>query len=138
MSHIKEIRPGMWIVSGGSFVLAAALLVNLLFPPQVAAVSLVVMLIGDTAAALIGRKFGKHPASNGKSVEGVAAFIIAGYAAFAAVSAIAGAPCFFYLAGIPAVLLAAAAELFEKQLHLDDNFSIPLCTGGMVMLFSLF
>ena len=134
----KEIHPGMWVVSGGSFVLAAALLVNLLFPPRVAAVSLVVMLIGDTAAALIGRKFGRHPAPNGKSVEGVIAFILAGYAAFAVVSLIAKVPCFFYVAGIPAVIAAAAAELFEKQLKLDDNFSIPLCVGGIVMLFSLF
>ena len=33
---------------------------------------------------------------------------------------------------IPAVLLAAAAELFEKQLHLDDNFTIPMCVGLVI------
>ena len=43
----KEVHPGMWIVSGGAFVLAAALLVNLLFPPCIAAPSLAVMLTGD-------------------------------------------------------------------------------------------
>ena len=115
----KEVRPGMWIVSGGSFVLAAGVMVNLLFPPAIAAAALAVMLIGDTAAALIGRKFGKHPAPNGKSWEGVAAFVIA----------ISGSAGYFFISGIPAVILAAVAELFEKQLHLDDNFSIPLCTG---------
>ena len=128
----KEVKPGMWIVSGGSFVLAAALLVNLLFEPYIAAPSLAVMLTADAAAALIGRKFGRHKAPNGKSWEGVAAFIQVGYGALAAVLAIAGAPAGFFVAAIPAVILAAAVELFEKQLRLDDNFSIPLCIGAVL------
>ena len=128
----KEVRPGMWIVSGGAFVLAAALLANILFPPHIAAPSLAVMLTGDAAAALIGRKFGRHRAPNGKSWEGVAAFVIAGYAVLALVNWLSGGPDTFYYAGIPAVILAAGAELFEKQLHLDDNFSIPLCVGAVL------
>lgn len=128
----KEVHPGMWIVSGGAFVLAAALLVNLLFPPCIAAPSLAVMLTGDAAAALIGRKFGRHQAPNGKSYEGVAAFIVVGYAALALVNFCISSPALFYWAGIPAVILAAIAELFEKQIRLDDNFSIPLCVGGVL------
>ena len=27
------------------------------------------------------------------------------------------------------VILAAIAELYEKQLHLDDNLTIPILTG---------
>lgn len=125
----KEIHKGQWIISGGSFVLAAALLVNILFVTPVAAAALAVMLTADAAAALIGRKFGFHRAPNNKSWEGVAAFIICGYIALAMVSALVHAQMYFYLLGIPAVILAAAAELFERQLHLDDNFSIPLCIG---------
>ena len=129
----KEVKPGMWIVSGGAFVLAAALLVNLLFVPHIAAPALAVMLTGDAAAALIGRKFGRHKAPNNKSWEGVAAFIFVGYGALAAVTALApAAPTYFFLAGIPAVTAAAIAELFEKQLKLDDNCSIPLCVGAVL------
>ena len=129
----KEVKPGMWIVSGGAFVLAAALLVNLLFVPYIAAPSLAVMLTGDAAAALIGRKFGRHKAPNNKSWEGVIAFILVGYGALAAVTALApAAPSYFFIAGIPAVILASVAELFEKQLKLDDNFSIPLCVGAVL------
>ena len=126
----KEVKPGMWLVSGGAFVLAAALLVNLLFPPFIAAASLAVMLIADAAAALIGRKFGRHKTVNGKSLEGFAAFITAGFIALSAVLAACGLP--FYGRGLIAVIVAALAELFQKQLIVDDNFSIPLCVGAVL------
>ena len=125
----NEVKPGQWVVSGGAPVLAAALLVNVLFVPFIAAGALVVMLTGDAAAALIGRKFGRHKTVNGKSWEGFIAFIVTGYAALAAVLAITGLLREFYLWGLAGVVLAAAAELFQKQLKVDDNFSIPLCVG---------
>ena len=31
---------------------------------------------------------------------------------------------------------AAVAELFQKQLKIDDNFSIPLCVGAVLFLVS--
>lgn len=130
----KEVKPGMWLVSGGAFVLAAALLVNLFFPPFIAAASLAVMLTADAAAALIGRKFGRHKAPNNKSWEGVAAFILVGYGALAVILTITGAPAGYYIAGIAAIIPAAGAELFQKQLRIDDNFTIPLCVG--IVLFA--
>ena len=93
------------------------------------------MLTSDAAAALIGRKWGRHPAPNRKSWEGFAAFILVGYAAVGIVTALGGGPAVFYAAGIPAVTAAAFAELFEKQLHIDDNFSIPLCVGAILLIF---
>lgn len=72
----KPPAPGAWIVSGGAYVLAAALLVVILYAPLAAAGALAVMLTGDAAAALVGRRFGRHKAPNNKSYEGVAAFIV--------------------------------------------------------------
>ena len=40
-----------------------------------------------------------------------------------------GAPPRLFLAGAAAIIPACAAELFEKQLHIDDNFSIPVIIG---------
>ena len=128
----NEVKPGQWIVSGGAPVLAAALLVNVLFPPFIAASALAVMLTGDAAAALIGRRFGKHRTVNGKSWEGFAAFIAVGFAALAAVLAIMGLFPAFWFWGLGGVILAAVAELFQKQLKVDDNFSIPLCVGAVL------
>ncbi|MBR7138294.1 MAG: hypothetical protein IKD44_01980 [Lentisphaeria bacterium] len=132
-----DVKPGQWIVSGGAPVLAAALLMNLLFTPLIAAGAMAVMLTGDAAAALIGRKFGKHKAVNGKSWEGFISFILVGYGALSVVFFLKSVPAKFYLWGIAAVVLAALAELFQKQLKVDDNFSIPLCVGA-VLFFSSF
>lgn len=130
----NEVKKGQWIVSGGAPVLAAAMLVNILFPPWIAACSLAVMLTGDAAAALIGRKFGKHKIVNGKTWEGTLSFILAGFTGTAAVLAVTQRPGTDYLTGLGAVIIAAAAELFQKQLKLDDNLSIPLCTGAVFFL----
>lgn len=117
----KPPAPGAWIVSGGAYVLAAALLVVILYAPL-------------AAAALVGRRFGRHKAPNNKSYEGVAAFIVVGAVALSILFAVTGAPCKFYFAGYLALFPAAAAELFEKQLRLDDNFSIPLIVGLALQL----
>ena len=35
------------------------------------------------------------------------------------------------------LVLAAVAELFQKQLKMDDNFSIPLCVGAVLFFTSI-
>ena len=136
----NEVKPDQWIVSGGAPVLAAALLVNLLFPSPIAAGSLGVMLSGDAAAALVGRIFGRHKLVNGKSLEGCLAFVAVAATVLFGILYISRANvpdgC-FYLA-LPAVLLGATAELFTKQLKIDDNFTIPLSTGAVLVIAFIF
>lgn len=125
----KEPQPTDWVISGSPPVWCAAFLVTLFFPTQAAATALAVMLIADTCAALIGRRFGKHKI-NGKSVEGCIAFFLGGMIAFAVIAlfypALSKTAIFCGTAGI---LIAMFAELFEKQIHIDDNLSIPLTVG---------
>ncbi|MBO5959818.1 MAG: phosphatidate cytidylyltransferase [Lentisphaeria bacterium] len=130
-----KIKRGQWVVSGSTPVFAAAALVTLLFPQQIAAIALGVMLLADTAAALIGRRFGKHKTVNGKSLEGVIAFCVTGslwaclllyFAGLLTVTTATGA--------VVGVILASIAELFEKQIRMDDNFSIPLISGFIIWL----
>ena len=125
----QEPEPGAWIISGGPYVFASAALTLALFAPPAAPAAMAVMLLGDTAAALIGRRFGKHKAWNGKSWEGVAAFLVAGFLGASLFLALGGAAPALYGWALIGVFPAAAAELFEKQLRLDDNFSIPLVMG---------
>jgi dolichol kinase len=47
--------------------------------------------------------------------------------------------CGILLGAILGVILAAVAELYEKQLHLDDNLTIPILTGlPAALIFYLF
>lgn len=126
-----EPRPGQWIISGGPYVFAAALTVTFLVPSPVAAACMAVMLCGDTAAALIGRKFGRHAAVNGKSVEGCLAFCLAGYA-----GAMAFTQGGFAGVMIPCVIAGMLAELFEKNTRVDDNFSIPVVSALVWLAFT--
>lgn len=134
----SEVKPGQWIVSGGAPVLFAAILVNVLFTSPIAAASLVVMLTGDAAAALFGRRFGKHKIVNGKSLEGTLSFIIVGFAFLSIVGTICHAGKWFYLFGLAGTILAAVVELFTAQLKIDDNFTIPLTAGAVLSLSLLF
>ena len=125
----KTPEPSDWVISGGPPVWGAAFLVTLLFPTQAAATALAVMLIADTCAALIGRKFGKHKI-NGKSIEGCIAFFLGGAAAFTVIAFFYPAPTVTaIICAACGIFLAMLTELFEKQIHIDDNFSIPLTVG---------
>ncbi|MDF3820123.1 dolichol kinase [Leptospira sp. 96542] len=54
----------------------ANFLVVLFFPPAVAILSILFLVIGDPSAAYIGSKYGKHRFYNGKSREGILGFFI--------------------------------------------------------------
>lgn len=120
---------GKFEFSGGPYVLASALLTVMLFEPRIAACAFSVMLIGDTAAALVGRKFGRTKFSNGKSLEGILAFVAFSILVLAVCGCIFSYPALLYLTGVVGIILAAVAEFYEKKLHIDDNFSIPVIVG---------
>ena len=129
-----EVRQGMWIISGGPYVFASAALSLFLFVPWIAAGAMSAMLLGDAAAALIGRKFGKHKTFNGKSLEGIAAFIVSAAIGILAAVHFSGAVQVSWWIILLASIAGSLAELFEKQLKADDNFSIPLVVGAVLWL----
>lgn len=47
-----------------------------LFPPEISILSMLFLVIGDPTAAWVGTFYGKRRFSNGKSVEGIIAFIV--------------------------------------------------------------
>ena len=94
-----------------------------------------VMLLGDTAAALVGRRWGRTRFPNGKSLEGVIAFVAVGTAGFAVFLAFRGLPLGRLLpVSLAAAVAGALAEFFEKKIHVDDNFGIPLFSGWTAVL----
>ncbi len=134
MLREKETKCGFHF-SGSPYVLAAALFSCLLFPALNAAVALSVMLISDTAAALIGRICGKHKMNNGtKSIEGSCAFLLFGFLILYFVDLFLHPAPLFLLKGGIGVFLAMFAEIYENKIKIDDNLSIPLIIGTCLSL----
>lgn len=124
---------GKFRPSGSPYVLGGALAAALLFAPDVAACAMAVMLISDTAAALIGRPFGKHKINRGKkSVEGAAAFFVSGAGVVAAFAAMRGLPDTFVYGGLVGVSAAMFAEVYENRIKVDDNLSVPVIVGAFI------
>ncbi|MFH1699993.1 MAG: diacylglycerol/polyprenol kinase family protein [Candidatus Zixiibacteriota bacterium] len=117
-----EVKGGF---TGASYILTTALICIIFFPKPIAIAALVFIIIGDTAAALVGRKYGKHKLCRKKSIEGSLACL----ASLAVVSfLIPGLPTPIGLVG---ALTATLAEAFCGRL--DDNLFVPI-SSGLVML----
>lgn len=127
----RESKPGRFRFSGAPPMYASACLTALCFTPRVASCAFAILILSDTAAALIGRKWGRRRFSNGKSLEGSLAFLLVG-CVIAVCYCLAGgledATIAIWLAGVAA---ACVAEFFNEQIHLDDNFTIPLIFGAV-------
>lgn len=134
MMRAKEKEKGFHF-SGAPYVLAAAFLSTTLFPTIAAMFGLTVMLLSDTAAALIGRKFGTHKiALSNKSVEGSIAFWITGFIVLLIYVFAFHLPDLSILQGMIAITLAMLAEIYEKKIRIDDNLSIPMICSFLLTL----
>ncbi len=114
--------------TGAAYILTTACLVIALFDKPVAIASLAFIMTGDTAAALVGRKFGVHRFKH-KSLEGSLAFLAAAIIAA------------FFIPDLPiniGLIGAAVATITEAvSFKIDDNATVPL-VSGLVMHLLLF
>ncbi len=119
---LKEAEGGR--PTGVPFFLGGLLVSLLLFDRSVALAALIILSIGDPAAAMVGRRWGRIRLG-AKSLEGTAAFAIA------AVSAVALLGLFWPVPAMPVyvlgAILGAGAELMPGGVN--DNLTIPLLAG---------
>ncbi len=114
--------------TGATFFLLACFLVVLIFPKTVAILSIIILVVCDTCAAIVGMSMGKHKLLD-KSWEGFIAFIVSGLIVvvlyfFATQEPLASYDIYYYaLAG---VFFSAIAELVAKKIKIDDNLIIPI------------
>ena len=113
-------------LSGASWVVIGAALTTLIFNENTAIIGLLVLSLADSAAAIIGLKFGKTYLFN-KSLEGSAAFFIV---AFLIVFYLSPA---FFLINLIVVSAVTAVELFSTA-RMNDNLFIPLVTAFILTL----
>ncbi len=101
-----------------------------------AAAGIVIMALGDAAAGIIGRKFGRHPYTflgAKKSVEGSAAMLVVSVPAAWVTLAIFGVPA--VTAAITALVIAAVGTVLEAAGKYGlDNFTVPVACSGLAYL----
>lgn len=118
--------------AGSSYILSASFLTILLFEKAAAVAAICFIILGDIAAAMIGRKFGKTKIrfsltkgkanrNNQKSLQGSLACLVVCLAASVVI------PHLPLWVGFAGALAATVAE--GINLPIDDNFSVPLISG---------
>lgn len=115
-------------LNGATYVLLSACLCIVIFPKIVVLTAFPILIISDTAAALIGRRYGRHAFLN-KSLEGAAAFFLSALLVVTFAPKIAYDPA-EYLIGAIAALTGTIVE--SVSITVDDNLSIPLAVGGVM------
>lgn len=108
--------------TGATHILFSGFVCLLLFARPAATLAMSTIILGDAAAALVGRRWGRHKYNHAdRSWEGSGAFFaVSLIAAFV----IPGLPLWIGIAG---AVIATAVEAFSN--HIDDNLSVPLIVG---------
>lgn len=129
MMRPEELPPfgGPIVFNGAVWMFLSAAACAWLFPPAVGAAALAMLMVGDGAAAVVGRRFGrtKYPGSP-KSVEGSAAYVVAAFAMGAAVASVPAASLTLTACAVGAV---TGAILEAVPIPVNDNFRVPLLSG---------
>ena len=115
--------------TGATWVFISSILSIGIFPKDIAIISLIYMSIGDTAAGLIGRKYGKIKIYN-KTLEGaLAGFIIC---------LMVGLMIDLNISKSILTIGALSAAIIELlPISIDDNIRIPLFSGTVMYAMSI-
>ena len=123
---------GPIVINGATWMCVSAAVCTLLFPEAVAAAALAMLMVGDGAAAIVGRRFGRtrYPFSE-KSVEGSAAFFVTGLAAAVPFGALASPAV-----ALPVLIAGAftAALVEALPVPINDNVRVPVIAGATMLL----
>jgi dolichol kinase len=112
--------------TGATYILLSVCWTVALYDKPIAIAALMFIMVGDTLAALIGRKYGRHKFGR-KSVEGSLA-CLAGTVAVALI-----APNLALAAALFGALVATVVEALSWRI--DDNISVPILSGLAITLY---
>ncbi|MCU7496027.1 MAG: dolichol kinase [Ignavibacteria bacterium] len=133
-SHEKDHKKRN--LNGATYVLVSALVCVIILPKVCFLTAFSVLIVSDSSAALIGRKFGRHKFLF-KSLEGTMAFFISACLVVFFTPKIALLPA-EYMIGFFSVAVGAIAENVSYG-WADDNLTIPLSIGlTMWILYAIF
>jgi len=114
-------------LTGASYVMIGALIVLSIFESRICIPALLIMSFSDSAAAIIGKKYGKTKIFN-KTLEGSLAFLLTSF-----VIVIFFIPDIDFTFSIIAIIASTIVELVPKS-NLDDNLLIPIVSAFIISL----
>jgi dolichol kinase len=113
-------------LTGATYVLLSALICAIIFPKVIFVTAFTILIVSDTMAALIGRKFGKRKFLR-KSFEGTLSFFISASIVVIFTPKV-GDFQMEYVIGFIAAFVGAIVENISYGLA-DDNLTIPISIG---------
>ncbi len=119
------------VINGATWVLLSATVLTFIFPVNIAVPAMVMFMIGDAAAALVGRRFGCHHwRSSPKTTEGSLAFFIVAFLCLLAFNFMPLSSC---------LLIASVAMILEiLPVPFNDNLYVPLVSAGLIFCLQRF
>lgn len=133
-SDEKDFRKNLF--TGGTYYALGIFLAIILFPKEVAMLSILIMIWCDTMAALIGKLFGKRKIIGAKTLEGSIAFILTGVVLVIVLQYFL--PEYnLYKAGFITVIFAAVFEQLSF-IRINDNLSLPVFSGYVFLILNNF
>lgn len=119
-------------INGATWTLVTMAALTLLFPVPVAVTAFSLFMVGDAAAALVGRRYGRIPWGDGpRTVEGSIAFVVAAALTVAPLVGIGYIAMPWWIPAL-AVVVATGAEALPRPLN--DNLRVPF-TAALVLHF---
>lgn len=126
-------------LSGLSWLLIGLLISICMFDKYIVSLSIIVLIVGDASAALIGKNFGRIKLCN-KTLEGTISFIVTSIiASYIFINTFLKSNTVIKLLKIPetitifnptyifvAIIISSIIELTAKNVSIDDNFAIPV------------
>jgi dolichol kinase len=130
--HEFDVRKHFF--TGGTNYTIGIFLGLLLFKREVAAPAILIMILSDTFAAIVGKKIGKHSLWN-KTIEGSITFFMVGIIIVFLTPKVT--PNYFeYIYALIALLITTIVEALPFDF--DDNITIPLTFGIIYTIFLYF
>jgi dolichol kinase len=119
-----------------SYACFATTLIFLLFKAEIAILGVLILVICDSAAAIIGRNFSSEPFFE-KTLYGSAAFFVSGVLVLISCGLHYDFKFSLYIFGLFALFVATMIEARPSLLHIDDNFTVPFSFALTMSIFDI-